>query len=268
MESILFLKLGGSLLTDKTAVEAARLNVLARLAQEIVAAQAQQPTLRLLLGHGSGSFGHVAAARYGTRNGVATAVQWHGFAQVGAAAARLNRLLVEALLAAGVPAIAMQPSASAFCAGGHIEQMATRPLLAALRAGLTPVIYGDVAFDAQQGGTIISTEEILTYLVGALPQPPAWLLLAGETAGVLDADGAVVPLITPANFETIRPALRGSRGTDVTGGMASKVQQMLTLAQRYPGLRIRIFSGLEAGNLQRLLQEPETAVGTLIQAAV
>ncbi len=266
MDNVLFLKLGGSLLTDKTAIEMVRLDVLTRLAQEIVAAQQQQPALRLLLGHGSGSFGHVAAARYGTRNGVATAVQWHGFAQVGAAAARLNRLLVEALLAAGVPAIAMQPSASAVCAGGQIEQMATRPLLAALHAGLMPVIYGDVAFDAQQGGTIISTEEILTYLAGALPQPPAWLLLAGETPGVLDAEGALVPLITPANFAAIRPALHGSRGTDVTGGMATKVQQMLSLAQRYPRLRIRIFSGLEAGNLQRLLQEPETAVGTLVRA--
>lgn len=265
MDRIIFLKLGGSLLTDKTGVEVARPEIMARLAREVAIAQ-QQPALRLLLGHGSGSFGHVAAARYGTRAGVATAAQWHGFSLVSAAAARLNRLLIEALLAANVPAIAMQPGASAICAGGQLQQMALQPVWAALQAGLVPVVYGDVAFDAAQGGTIISTEEILTYLAGALPQPPTWLLLVGETPGVLDADGALVPLITPANFAAIRPALGGSRGTDVTGGMASKVQQMLNLVQRYPHLRVRIFSGLEEGRLQQLLGEPETAVGTLIQS--
>ena len=264
MTELLFLKLGGSLLTDKTAVEFPRLTVIARLAAEIAAARAERPSLRLLLGHGSGSFGHVAAARDGTRQGVRTAVQWYSFAHVSAAAARLNRMVVEALLAAGVPAISLQPSASAVCAGGRIVQMAAAPVMAALDAGLLPVVYGDVAFDTQQGGTIISTEEVLSFLAGALRERPSWLLLAGETAGVLGTDGAVIPTITPANFANIAPALGQSRGTDVTGGMASKVQQMLQLAQVHAGLQMRIFSGLEAGNLQRLLVNPQTAVGTVI----
>ncbi len=264
MSNLLFLKLGGSLLTDKTGVEVMRPAVMARLAAEIVVAQQQRPSLQLLLGHGSGSFGHVAAARHGTRHGVRTAAQWHGFAEVSAAAARLNRLITEALLTAGVTALSMQPSASAVCAAGVLQQMAVPPLQAALAAGLTPVVYGDVAVDTVWGGTIISTEEILIYLMGALAERPSWLLLAGETAGVLNEKGAVIPVITPDNFTAIQPALGGSRGTDVTGGMASKVQHMLNLVQRYPDLRIRIFSGLEPGVLQQLLVTPETAVGTLI----
>lgn len=262
MSQLIFLKLGGSLLTDKTAVESPRPEVIARLAAEISQARAAQPGLRLLLGHGSGSFGHVAAAKYGTRQGVQTAAQWLGFAEVSAAAARLNRIVTEALLAVGVPAVSLQPSAAAVCVDGRIQSLTDAPIHAALAAGLVPVVYGDVAFDTVRGGTIISTEEVMMALAAA---QPSWLLLAGETTGVFDLNGTVIPLITPANFAAIRPALGGSRGTDVTGGMASKVQSMLQLTVAQPHLSIRIFSGLVPGNLAQVLQQPETAVGTVIR---
>ena len=257
---MIFLKLGGSLITDKTGVEQVRADVLARLADEIGAAWTELPSL--VLGHGSGSFGHVAGAKYGTRQGVATPAQWLGFAQVSAAAARLNRLVVEALLAAGVPALTIQPSASARCRDGVITHLANHTVKNALEAGLLPVVYGDVAFDEGRGGTIISTEEVMDYLAQEIR--PSWLLLAGETEGVYDEAGQLIPAITPANFAAIRPALGGSRGTDVTGGMAGKVEAMLRLVENQPGLTIRIFSGLEPGNLQQILKQPERPIGTVI----
>lgn len=259
---ITFLKLGGSLITDKTQAETVRDDVLGRLADEIARARQENPTLKLVLGHGSGSFGHVAAAKYGTRHGVETAAQWAGMAEVSDAAARLNRRVTAALLAAGVPALTWQPSASAVVADGRIQQMATAPIWAALAAGMVPLVYGDVAFDTVRGGTIISTEEVMGYLADQLR--PHWLLLAGETRGVYDERGTVIPRITAANFEAIRPALGGSRGTDVTGGMASKVAEMLALTAVHPQLRIHIFSGLEPDTLRQLLVAPTTAVGTEI----
>ena len=63
---MIFLKLGGSLITDKTAVSTIRPPIVHRLAGEIAAARAQNPDLRLMLGHGAGSFGHVAAAKHNT----------------------------------------------------------------------------------------------------------------------------------------------------------------------------------------------------------
>lgn len=262
MANLIFLKLGGSLITDKTGVEATRPEVLNRVAQEI--GQAYGAGVRLLVGHGSGSFGHVAAARHGTRQGVRTPTQWHGFAEVSDVAARLNRLVCAALREAGLPVMTLQPSASAQCAAGRLVALATRPVQAALESGLVPLLYGDVAFDQQWGGTIISTEEILDYLATTLQ--PDWLLLAGETAGVYDPAGQVIPTITPANFSQIQSALGGSRGTDVTGGMVSKVAAMLNLVARQPGLKVRIFSGLQAGELSQMLLRPETPNGTLICA--
>ena len=98
----IFLKLGGSLLTDKTEFEQIRQDVLSRVAGEISAARDANPTLRLVLGHGSGSFGHVHASQYGTRIGVQTAAEWAGFTAVSDSALRLNRIVVKALLQAGV----------------------------------------------------------------------------------------------------------------------------------------------------------------------
>lgn len=259
---MIFLKLGGSLITDKTGVEAVREDVLQRVVAEIAAARRENAELRLVVGHGGGSFGHVAAAKSGTRQGVSTAEQWLDFAEVHAAMARLNRLVVEALLAEGVPALSLQPSASALCESGRITQIEAAPVLAALDAGLVPVIYGDVAFDSQIGGTIISTEEVMMAFADALK--PSWLLLAGEVPGVLDLQGEVIVEITAVTFEAIKPALGGSRGTDVTGGMISKVKSMLALVETQPSLTICILSGIEDGLIGTALAAPESAGGTRI----
>jgi isopentenyl phosphate kinase len=172
--------------------------------------------------------------------------------------------VVAALLAADVPALSLQPSASARCVNGRIQQLAPEPVEAALAAGLLPVVYGDVAFDSEQGGAIISTEEIMSFLASRLR--PSWFLLAGETDGVLDEAGQTIPLITRANLAAVAAALGGSRGADVTGGMRSKVGSMLQLVNSLPGLRIRIFCGLTAGLLADLLHQPELGPGTVIAA--
>ena len=69
---LVFLKLGGSLITVKDQPHTPRLDVIERLAQEIAAARSADPGLQILLGHGSGSYGHVPASQFHTRQGVKT----------------------------------------------------------------------------------------------------------------------------------------------------------------------------------------------------
>jgi len=228
-----------------------------------MAAYEVNPDMHLVLGHGSGSFGHVPAAKYGTRQGVNDSEQWFGFAEVCSAAARLNATVREILIAEGMPALSLQPSASAECREGEILTMSTGSIKSALSAGLVPIVYGDVAFDADRGGTIISTEEIMSFLVAGLR--PAWILLAGKSDGVFDHEHRTIPLITRENFEYVRKVVGGSHGTDVTGGMASKVESMLKLVEDYPNMAVRIFSGTEEGTVKRLLIDPEIDIGTMIR---
>ncbi|GMQ78991.1 MAG: isopentenyl phosphate kinase [Anaerolineae bacterium] len=263
-ETVVFLKLGGSLITDKGGVEKVRLSVLDRLSKEIAAALKDQPGLKMVIGHGSGSFGHVAADKHGTRQGVHDREGWIGLAEVSSAAARLNQIVRQALLKEGIPALTIQPSASAMCLDGPIITMETRTIRKAIKAGLIPLIYGDVAFDEVRGGTIISTEEIFTFLTPFFK--PGRILLAGETPGVFDRENRVIPLINSENIDNYRGVLSGSGGTDVTGGMLTKVQSMLNLAEMEQGLSIVIFSGMVEGALTRLIGGKQIDEMTLIKA--
>jgi isopentenyl phosphate kinase len=262
--NIVFLKLGGSLITDKTRAFTAQYEAVTRLAGEVRQALDAAPNLQLLIGHGSGSFGHWAARPYGTRQGVETSTQWRGYAQVAAAAACLNRIVTDALHAAGVPALSVQPSASARCHDGALEYLDTHPIHTALAHRLVPLVYGDVALDDARGGTIISTEDIFLFLAKELR--PDRILLLGEAEGVLAPDGSVVPHITPSSLPALRETLSGSTGVDVTGGMADKVAQMVELVQRHPETSVHILTGAEHGLLVRALLDADLSTGTRISA--
>ncbi len=256
-----FIKLGGSLITDKRESQHFHAEVMRRVAGEIAAGI--QPGSQLLIGHGSGSFGHVAAQKYGTMTGVHSPEQWRGFAEVATIARRLNTLVVESLHEAGLPVFAFQPSSSASCVNGKLVHMEVEPIHSALDRDLVPLVYGDVAFDTQRGGTIISTETIFDYLAERLH--PSRIMLLGDVEGVFNTEHSIIPRITSRNLSAIETALGGSHGTDVTGGMASKVRQMVNLAQRVPGLEIRIFGGTMPGQIEAALLGQVTP-GTLITA--
>jgi isopentenyl phosphate kinase len=258
-----FIKLGGSLITDKKIESSYREPVMERLAREIDAALRQNSDLQILLGHGSGSFGHFAAKRYRTIEGVHTAEEWRGFAQVATVAGELSNLVAKTLNSLSVPVWRIQPSASALSRDGMLVNMAISPIETALAHGLVPLVYGDVGLDEALGGTILSTEKIFFYLAHHVPVQQ--ILLLGEVEGVYDQNKQVIPQITPANLPEVEKALGGSAGTDVTGGMETKVQDMLALTREVPGLTIRIIDGTQPDLLrQTLLGEVEP--GTLITA--
>ncbi|MCZ2128542.1 MAG: isopentenyl phosphate kinase family protein [Anaerolineales bacterium] len=264
-DELVFLKLGGSLITDKNRPYTARTEKLAQLAQEIKSALDAKPTLKILLGHGSGSFGHVAAKKHGTREGVRAREQWLGFVEVRYQAAELNRLVVQALLDAELPALPFPPSASILADERKASKNNVDILRRALDANLLPVVYGDVAFDATLGGTILSTEDIFAAYVPHFA--PKRILLAGLEAGVWEdfpARTKLLKQIRPSADLAARGGIQGSASADVTGGMKSKVEEMLALVQANEGLSAQIFSAEERGALTRALRGEN--MGTLLTA--
>lgn len=264
IEDLVFVKLGGSLITDKRRESTVRAGTLRLLAEELRSALTEKPDLRLLLGHGSGSFGHWEASRYNTRAGVHSATEWHGFSQVSAAASRLNRIVVDAFMRADVPVLSLQPSASVAVEDGRIVNLVLEPIRRALEVGIIPLIFGDVAFDGVRGGTILSTEDLFFYLTPVLC--PRRILLLGNAPGVLDDQRRVIPLITPGTYAEFEPFLLGAGGVDVTGGMADKVARMVALVVDVPGLEVRILSGRDPENFRRILLDPKAVIGTRICA--
>lgn len=249
-----FLKLGGSLITNKDRPHTARRRLIRRLAVEIRHALDDNPTLSLVLGHGSGSFGHVPAARYGTRRGVRTPEEWRGFVEVWQEARALNQIVIEECLAAGLPVVAFPPSATIDSVNSVGNNLALPLIESALEARLIPIVYGDVVFDRKLGGTIFSTEEVFILLAKKLE--PYQILLAGFENGVygdFHNRRDLIKTITPENYLSTRSSAGKSASIDVTGGMQKKLEIMVRLISDHPDLSAQIFSGRYPGSVYQAL---------------
>jgi isopentenyl phosphate kinase len=217
----------------------------------------------LLIGHGSGSFGHVSADQYHTSSGGMGAEYWHGFSKVWRAARELDQIVIESLANSGLNIVAFPPSAGIISHNQQVESWDIRPIQMALSHKLIPIVQGDVIFDRQMGGTILSTEQIFFYLSTQLS--PSRILLAGIEEGVYQNPNHpkdIIPHITPTNIEKVLPFLSDLNTIDVTGGMYSKVQVMVSLVKQYPHLQVQIFSGVEPGHIFKALKGE--SIGTCI----
>ena len=262
MPDLVVVKLGGSLITDKRADSALRPEVLARLCRELAAGR-EQLEESLVVAHGSGSFGHVAAQIHAYSQGFVlsskggiSAIQW--------AAHRLHNLVTEALIAAGVECYSIVPGSSLVSRLPGELELFEKPLRLALELGLVPVTCGDIVLDARLRGIIVSTEALLNELTRQLD--PSWfrlrrVLWLGETEGILDAEGNTVSRVDAHNIEEVLAEVGGARGTDVTGGMRLRLETAWELAGR--GVESRVLNGLRPGCLEAALAGRE-AGGTVV----
>ncbi len=257
MKDMVFIKLGGSLITDKSKPFTPRLDVIKRLAKEIHAAR-EKNDIKLIIGHGGGSFPHLPAKKYQTHKGLRGQGSYRGLAIVQDAASRLNRMVVASLLNAGENAISFQPSASCLARDDKVMEWYTKPLEMILKYDMVPVIYGDIGIDMEKGCCILSTEELLSYLAKRLGAKR--IIMCGKVDGIM-INGQTIPEVTPKDFPVIKNDLLGSDGIDVTGGMDIKVRKALDLAKN--GVETEIINGYEAGHLERALLGERT-LGTRI----
>lgn len=254
MKNLILIKIGGSLITDKTKPYTTRPEVIKRIAREIKEALGEKD-VKLIVGHGGGSFPHQSATKYSTQQGIINDESVKGIAEVQNDASRLNRIFVQALLDEKINAISIQPSASAVSTDGRVSDWYTKPLEMALEKGLLPVPFGDVMLDTKRGCCIISTEELLNVLARKLN--PEKIIVAGEVDGVFTADpfkdpnAKIIPEINSENYSEIKKYLTGSRGADATGGMLHKIEEMMELAEE--GFTSEIINVLKEGNLKKAI---------------
>ncbi len=268
--SVIVLKIGGSVLTDKNEPSTPRPEQIERIAGEIAAGRSEP----LVLVHGAGSFGHHQAREYGLKAGL-NGRSIRGIVPTHNAVRALNDMIVGALYDRGVCAAPVHPLSTCLLKDGRIERMGVDVIRQMLADDLVPVLHGDVAVDAAKGIDVLSGDQLLGYLARALGAGRVGLgtNVDGVYAGIRAADAGthtsgnakdfkIIRAITPSNLGEVKASLAGSGGVDVTGGMYGKVMELMELARA--GIPSRVFNAERPGNVARFLKG-EGVEGTTIR---
>lgn len=245
------LKIGGSIITDKTRIASARNDEIARVASEI----AQSPD-DLIFIHGAGSFGHIPADKYGLPERFNPV----GLRNTHSCVAKLNSLVVDALSRAGADPMPVHPLSSIILQNGRIKDFFVEPIAEMAKRGLLPVLHGDVAIDVSKGAGIVSGDQLVSYLSKALK---AEVIAIGTDIDGVMLEGSPMKEITREVMPELESAIGGSSATDVTGGMKGKLLELLDLADA--GSNSVIFNASKEGLITRALRgEP---VGTTVRGS-
>lgn len=252
-------KLGGSVITEKSRAFSVRRRVLARIAGEISGCREG-----LVIVHGGGSFGHPVAKRYGLAEGFAGGRQLAGVVETHMAMVRLNGEVVRALASRGVPAMPVQPSSCMVTEDGRIARAELSPLRRMLSLGLVPVLFGDVVPDSRRGFSILSGDQIVAFLAVRLRAKR--VVVGVDVDGVFTADpkedgrARLLRRVTPSDLDRMT---FGRPDADVTGGMVAKIRELFLPASR--GIHVEIVNAMKPGLLARAIRG-ETNLGTVVSA--
>lgn len=213
------LKLGGSVITRKDTRETVDEDALERAAETLSGTDG-----RLVVVHGAGSFGHHYAAKHGVSKTEGTHDDG-AIREIHGSMKRLNSAVIEALTDAGLPAVPVHPFSAAARTGDGTLRIEPDCVETMLAEEFVPVLHGDVVVHEGEGATILSGDELVVWLAGALSADR--IGLCSSVSGVYDTDGNVIERIE--SFEEVVDAVGESDETDVTGGMAGKVRALLSL---------------------------------------
>ena len=225
---MILVKLGGSVITDKSRLRRFRKSSCTRLARELSAVKDG-----LMLVHGAGSFGHIEAKKHGLHKGFRKDSQLVHVAAVQRDVRELNLMVLEALIDEDVRAVSVPPAAAATFKGGAIKSFEPDVFRQVTELGLTPVSFGDVVPDESMGFSICSGDLIMEALAKSFK--PKLVVFCADVDGVYDKDpkryrGArLIPTMDRRALDTLMRT--ESSSADVTGSIYGKLERMLAMSR-------------------------------------
>lgn len=247
-------KLGGSLITDKGKAFFARDDIIRAAAQAI--RESAQLGAEIILIHGGGSFGHVAAKKEIDRFGKLTAAS---VPPVSRAMMVLNNHVMEALLDENLKAVSFPPhSFCLYSCSKDSFSCSFDSLLIAFNLKIIPVTFGDIVFGEEAcEPAIISGDDLA--LVLAKKVNAERVVFATNVDGVyreLEDASSLIPHIEfseiPKLLEQIK--ITGGGVTDVTKGLPgklTKIYRYLSSHDKRP--EVAIINGMRKETLKMAL---------------
>lgn len=224
-DSMILIKLGGSVITDKSQYKKFNQERTARLCEEIA-----RSGRSCIIVHGAGSFGHVLAKKYRIQDGLADYGQVSAAAMVHHDAMELGMLVTAELMKVGIPAASFAPGNCFVLDGGELIVTDDEALRRQARIGIMPVTFGDVVMDRKKGFAIVSGDQMMEYLATVFE--PERVIFVSDIDGLYTAnpkqhpDAEFIPEVTQ---ETLDAVGTEADVADVTGGVRNKMEAMLRM---------------------------------------
>ncbi len=225
-----FVKFGGSVITNTKKRSTAKIREIDRLLKEVSEARSLNG-FDVIIGHGSGSFGHVPAKKYKINEGLKYSNSMKGSIITLKEASNLNNIIVDRAMKVGIPVFPFSAHSFGMSDSGDMSPLFIDSIKAAMDHGFVPIVYGDVVIDKNKGVSIASTEDILVGLAKRLK--PDKVVIGTNVDGVftkdpsIDSNSRLIRYLNGDNFKKGVACAGDSVGrANVTGGMQSKLMAL------------------------------------------
>jgi isopentenyl phosphate kinase len=235
LASVILVKLGGSLITDKSVPFSYRGNVVSSLGGEIASSRK-----RVVIVHGGGSFGHTVAKKYGLSSNHFSS-RSDGVGETRKAMYDLNGLVCKSLLDAGVSPYVFAP----FDLLLRGRTRAASWLNGLLDSGLTPTTFGDVSSNPE-GFRVLSGDTMMYELARMLK--PERCIFTLNVDGIYEGKrNTLVPRISIRKLQEMKVKSE----EDATGGIGLKLKVAAKLAST--GTAVSFVSGFRRKEFSKAL---------------
>ena len=226
-EKMFVVKLGGSIITDKSKKYFFKKEVMDKLSIEIKKANKD-----IILVHGAGSFGHILAKEYMLNQGFRKDEQLQGFSLTHAMVQKLNSLVLSSLHDKGIAAVSIPPHVILKLEDHKPAKMDYHVFREYLDIGFTPVTFGDVALDKKLGFSICSGDLLLQML--AKHFNPEKVIFAIDEDGLYTSNPKIdknAEFIENSTLDELENFTTNSNSyADVTKGMEGKIETIKNIA--------------------------------------
>ncbi|MFW9909053.1 MAG: isopentenyl phosphate kinase [Candidatus Thorarchaeota archaeon] len=253
------IKLGGSLLTDKTKPYTYRKEVLESVAHEIRECIDAKLIDRLVLLHGVGSYGHPPVLEHKLYKGFLGEEQLLPLSKTQEEVGEFRHIIVREFQKAGVPICLMYPSSMMKSDTMHITHHFLDPVKGFLSVGMVPLMGGDILIDSAMGWSVASGDQMAAIVAAELRAKH--LIFVSDVKGIYDSDPKVDPdahLIESIDLSNLEAALSrmGKSGVvDASGAMKGKLKSIEPLKQYIKeGMDVALLSLMEPGVLKGYLE--------------
>ncbi len=253
------IKLGGSVLTDKTQIATFKTEVMDNLSKHLSTFSEQ-----MILIHGAGSFGHITAEQYNLQSGFQDHSQLQGFSVTHALVQQLNNHVLESLHKANIPAVSLPPHAILSLNNHEMDHLDYPLFESYLQSNFVPVSFGDVALDKTLGFSICSGDLLIWHLCKHFKAEK--IIFAVDIDGLYTANPKTNPdarLIEETNSSGLSTILTQSdEHSDVTGGMQGKIESIIKLLPF--GQEVYVVNGNYPERLEEILKGHKTICTRII----